>query len=217
MSLGFPLYSQNRKPSPAGWDVPIILQNRAPNSDGLLPKPHPLQWRATCSGSMLQSFWGEEGGRAWFPQEGEEACEDLSRHRSASLSSEEAVVSPYRPLHLPHTCYACPPLSCFWLPLSSHCQGLCRALVALERSDFPLTGVLFLPGWLWRSSGSWLWKSWPLGTSLDEVRGTRRWLALNPECLDNPHLHCAGCHGLDHQPMGAGGISFGDPSGHIHP
>lgn len=141
----------------------------------------------------------------------------LSRHGSASLSSEEAGLSPYRPLHLPHTRYACPPLSCFWLPSSLRRQGLCRALVALEQSDFPLAGMLSLPGWLWRSSGSWLWKSWPLGTSLDEVRGTRRWSALNPECPDKPHLHCAGCHGFDHQPLGAGGIAFGNPSGRIHP
>lgn len=34
-------------------------------------------------------------------------------------------------LHLPHTRYACPPLSCFWLPLTSCCQGLCKALVAV--------------------------------------------------------------------------------------
>lgn len=168
------------------------------------PKPAPTQ-RFTPSRTRT----GDKLGR--------KSVKTLSRHCSASLSSEEAVVSPYRPLHLPHTCYACPPLSWFWLPPSSHCQGLCRALVALEQSDFPLAGVLSLPGYLWRSSGSWLWKSWTLGTSLDEVQGTCRWPALNPEHLENPCLHCSGCHGLDHQSIGAGGISFVDPSGCIHP
>lgn len=119
-------------------------------------------------------------------KKGRKPVRTLCRHCSASISSEEAVVSPYQPLHLPHTCYACPPLSCFWLPPNSHCQGLCGALVTSEQSDFPLTGLLSLPGWLWRSSGSWLWNSWPLGTSLDKVRGTHRWLVSNLEGLDNP-------------------------------
>lgn len=42
-NLGFPLDSQNPKPSPAGRDVPIILQSGALNSSGLLPKPHQLR------------------------------------------------------------------------------------------------------------------------------------------------------------------------------
>lgn len=117
----------------------------------------------------------------------------LSRHCSASVSLEEAVVSPYWPLHIPHMPCACLPLSCFWLLSSSRCQGLCRALVALEHSDFPPAGMLCLPGWLWWSSGSWLWKSWSLGTSLDKVWGTRRWLSLNPECLDNPWVRPPAC------------------------
>lgn len=136
----------------------------------------------------------------------------LPRPFSASLLSEEAVVSPCRPLRLPHTRYACPPLSCFWLPPSSRCQGLCRTLVALEQSDSPITGPPSLPGWLRRSSRSWLRKSWPLGTALDEVRGTRRWPALGPERPDNPPQHCAGCHELDHQPVGASGGTSGGPS-----
>ena len=36
-------------------------------------------------------------------KKGRKPVRTLSRHCSASLSSEEAVVSPYRPLHLPRT------------------------------------------------------------------------------------------------------------------